>query len=457
MKKLKKAILFNVGRFQEDFEYIFSDIEIEKYITEENIDTYNGKEAIRIDNLNKSNKTIIIICDRKNEKYDKLLNNIGYIENKNYIYMEDYSVVLNEKESSKLDFIKEKLYYWGCHQRISNSEMFKEMIYTDPRYDFDCYMPFEYAQVQTFGYTYPCCEGWAKYNIGNIFFDRPKKVWNSAAAKLYRLSVINKTFAFCNPDNCPYLNNPQKVEKRYTNQHQTEIPTITCLAFDYTCNLMCKSCRKNRINNNKDENYKLMHDNIVKKLQEDKWLESHELLVASQGEALMGEAYKKILFSKKSNRTSITLHTNATLLNKKNLDKLIEKYNDITMYISVDAATKDTYEKLRVGGNFDVLTNNLKLISEAKKEGKIRYVSILYVLQRENYKELADTCRMVIDLGFDRFDVTRIFNWGTYSDEEFETVSMYDENGMPKSELVEVLKDPIFKTDKITIMGNVFK
>lgn len=455
MKKQNKVILYNLGRYQLDFEYMFPDVIVEKYITD-NIEQLK-KDVILLEHLEKNNQTLIIICDRKNAKYKEKFDAIKYKEGKNYLYLEDYVKVLDEKPSSKYKYIEEKFWYNNYHPEKSCSEMFKEMIYTDPRFDFDCFMPFNYVQVQTFGFVYPCCQGWAKYNIGNIYFTTPEKVWLSTKARLYRLSVENKTYAFCNPDNCPYLNDEHKIDIRGTNQKEKIKPEITCLAFDYTCNLHCKSCRNSRMNYNADKDYQAMYNNIVSKLTKSKWLESHELLVASQGEALLGKPYRKILFSDKINRKSLTLHTNATLLNKQTLDKLINKYSEITIYISLDASTKETYEKIRTGGNFDFLMKNLKNISEAKKEGKIKYVSILFVLQRENYLELKDACKIAIDLGFDRFDVTRIFNWGTYTQEEFKQISMYDENGNAKEELKEVLKDPIFKTDKIEIVGNVFK
>ena len=172
---------------------------------------------------------------------------------------------------------------------------------------------------------------------------------------------------------------------------------------------------------------------------------------------MLGKTYRKILFSDKTNRKSIIIHTNGTLLNKANLDKLTSKYSDITLFISLDACTKKTYETLRKGGNFDILMKNLIYISELKKEGKINYVSILYVVQRENYTELAETCKLAISLGFDRFDATRIFNWGTYSEEEFKNVSMFDENGEANKELQKILEDSIFKTKNIEITGNIFK
>ena len=356
MKKFKKVILCNIGRIQQDFEYIFPNTEIVKYLSEDkNIKELNKKEVITFDDLKKNNKTMIIICDRKEKKYKSYFNKINYVEGKNYRYLEDYATVLDEPESPKMNFLKEKFWYNNFHQKKSNSEMLKDMIYTDSRYDFNCIMPFNYVQIQTYGFVYPCCQGWAKYNIGNIFFDGPKKVWNSTAAKLYRLSVINKTYAFCEPNNCPYLSNPHQVNKRETCHYVKERPDSVCLAYDYTCNLMCKSCRNERMNHNNNKDYQVMYNDIVKKLHKYNWLDAKELYVASQGEAMLGKSYRKILFSDKTNRKSIIIHTNGTLLNKTNLDKLTSKYSDITLFISLDACTKKTYETLRKGGNFDIL------------------------------------------------------------------------------------------------------
>ena len=92
-----------------------------------------------------------------------------------------------------------------------------------------------------------------------------------------------------------------------------------------------------------------------------------------------------------------------------------------------------------------------------KQAGKVNYVCFVVTLQKDNYKELPDIAKFAIDLKFDRLDINKIANWGCFTDEEYKQISMYDENGNPKPELEEVLKNPIFKSKEIQFVGNALR
>ena len=463
MKKPKKVYLYKIGRFQEDFEYVFPEIKVVKYITEESKFRYNLKECVRLASLRKKTKELIVICDRKNKETTSRFNKLGFIEKKHYMYLEDFADFLNYKLSKKEEKehkIFNQVFEGECKKNPpTNSELFKRMMYTDPTYSLKCYSPFRYLQIQTEGSVYPCCgDMWATENIGNIYYNNPNKIWNSKRARIFRLSIINKTYAFCNLNNCPLeLNKFEDNTPREKHICESEYPEEICVAFDKTCNLKCKSCRNSSVNENNNANKQKMYDKIIKKFFKNKWLtKADKLVMSSQGEVFFSNAYKKILFSNElKKRKSITIHTNGILLNQENIDKLCEQYEDISFYISLDSITDKIYENIRFGGKMKILKRNLELLSKAKQEGKIREVNILCVLQKSNFKELPEMAKFVIDLKFDTFDISKICNWGTYTDKEFNEISMYDDKGKPKAELAKILSDPIFKSDKIKFVGNV--
>mgnify|MGYP001986855867 CR=1 FL=1 len=55
--------------------------------------------------------------------------------------------------------------------------------------------------------------------------------------------------------------------------------------------------------------------------------------------------------------------------------------------MSFDAATSETYSKVRRGGNWGILQKNMEFISSLRKEGKVRSLRIDFVMQLLNYKE----------------------------------------------------------------------
>ena len=136
--------------------------------------------------------------------------------------------------------------------------------------------------------------------------------------------------------------------------------------------------------------------------------------------------------------------TNGTLFTPQEWEKMEGKYDSLRFSVSIDAATKGTYEKVRCGGNFDRLMKNMEFLSELRKEGKVDEVIVNMIVQKANYKEIPDFIRWAKKLGFDGVYLSHIWNWGTFTEDEFENnVSMFDKNGNMKPELARILEDPV--------------
>ena len=123
----------------------------------------------------------------------------------------------------------------------------------------------------------------------------------------------------------------------------------------------------------------------------------------------------------------------------------------IMLTVSVDGASKETYQYIR-RGNFDVLQQNMRFASELRHKGELSYFRLNFVVQRENYKEMIDFVQWGKELGVDEIFFTKILNWGTYTPEEFEQISMMEKDGItPKSELKEILKHPVMQSDIVDL------
>jgi MoaA/NifB/PqqE/SkfB family radical SAM enzyme len=90
--------------------------------------------------------------------------------------------------------------------------------------------------------------------------------------------------------------------------------------------------------------------------------------------------------------------------------------------ISIDAATKDTYEnKTRIRGNWDVLMERLDFIINIPTISHYRFS---FVSQDCNYKEMYQFYELIKNLNWKsdkKFEVffNHILNWNTFSDEEY--------------------------------------
>jgi len=81
------------------------------------------------------------------------------------------------------------------------------------------------------------------------------------------------------------------------------------------------------------------------------------------------------------------IFTNGLLLDEKNLE-IIAKGN-VELVLSIDGATKETYEYIRRGANFETLCEKLELIKEVRKSTGAKINTYLNpVICRRNYKEI---------------------------------------------------------------------
>lgn len=153
------------------------------------------------------------------------------------------------------------------------------------------------------------------------------------------------------------------------------------------CNLRCKMCPTLSYQNS----FGVMKDKVFNKIIDDI---QHVELIALEG---WGEPFldKKIIKRiKKSNTKAkiVGITSNATLINDKIISKLKDSGLD-KLNISIDGGSKEVYEKIRIGADFDKVFNNIKKI----KESNIN-VSLTCVITKMNYKEINKIVQLANDL-----------------------------------------------------------
>ena len=92
--------------------------------------------------------------------------------------------------------------------------------------------------------------------------------------------------------------------------------------------------------------------------------------------------------------------TNATLLNDKNIDAIISSGIDL-MYVSLDSADKEVFEKIRVGAKFEKVISNLEKFQKAKKERGVTKPALIFsaVLMRSTIEGIEDLMLLIHRLG----------------------------------------------------------
>lgn len=295
-----------------------------------------------------------------------------------------------------------------------------------------------------------CCMSYQSI-YGNLFEHTFEDIWNSKRARIGRLALDNRTYVFCDTIRCPFLAHLEKKdigEESYKKiEYQTpvnEYPDSVAPEVDTNCNLYCTSCR-NEIHMENNSYIDCYTDMVLDKLVS----LPTRFIINTVGEPLASRNCLRILHNEKTRkRKQISIYTNGTLLSPKKLDELLAEYETIELAVSVDAATKKTYEVIRRNGNFDHLIENLSYISKKRKQNRVTHLQMNYVLQVANVMEMEQFVHWAEELGADRVAINAIEQWAVFTDEEFEKVSVL-ENGKVKAPFRKYFTKELIEDEKI--------
>ena len=94
----------------------------------------------------------------------------------------------------------------------------------------------------------------------------------------------------------------------------------------------------------------------------------------------------------------IQIISNATLPIKGRVKEAIDLCDSIGL--SIDGATKETYERIRKGSTFENVTRNIRDVAELKQKGKAcDHLTLMFVVMDQNAPELPELIRLAADLG----------------------------------------------------------
>ena len=118
------------------------------------------------------------------------------------------------------------------------------------------------------------------------------------------------------------------------------------------------------------------------------------------GEGLMNREFFQGIEFLKSRGIYVTLNDNFTMMTEKNARRIIELGVD-QIFLSLDGATKQTFESIRIGADFDKVIANTRRLIEMRRElrRKRPEVKINSVVTTSNYREMPGIVEIAHDLG----------------------------------------------------------
>jgi molybdenum cofactor biosynthesis enzyme MoaA len=268
-----------------------------------------------------------------------------------------------------------------------------------------CNVPWNVVAVDVKGRVFICnCDGHVPFPVGHVLdFETFSDIFTSAPAQKIQQAVKNKTFEYCAVDFCGIRGSSLTYPSDQIKVNVT---------FDISCNIQCPSCRERKIfvNDPVMINSKLeLGDRI------EQWIRTTDknvLVEFAGGEPLASLVYSKMFdnYSQIDN-VKFLLRTNGLLI-RNNVDLITKLKDRLNFSISIDAASKDTYEqKTRLGGKWEHLIEGLEIV----KNLEIPATNCTFVIQKNNLHEVLPFVNFC-----QKYNLTPSFtvlqDWGTWHD-----------------------------------------
>ena len=271
-----------------------------------------------------------------------------------------------------------------------------------------CSNPFNTLHVHPASYI-TCCPSWFTNPLEVIVegkYENLWKVWNHKKFQKLRESWLNQDDSLCSSCVLPLIlgRKDPKIEN-YMTPVMTRGPSTIVFSNDMTCNLHCWSCRSKPIIEKRQDEIFRQTRNVL-----DTFHKSIRFISAiGSGDPLASPAWRKILQTfeiSKYEDLEIEIFTNGLLI-PKYWDSLSHLHSNISrIKMSVDAASKDIYEKTRLGGRFEDLEIAMKFISKLGKQFILNMV-----VESDNFTDIPLFIERAIKHNATRVNLTMLRNW----------------------------------------------
>lgn len=194
-------------------------------------------------------------------------------------------------------------------------------------------------------------------------------------------------------------------------QISPQCPSKLYLDITEDCNMHCIMCR-NKIKSSGE----IMDITLYKRvIDETCWgVTSYSLF--SWGEPLLVKDFKdRLLYlsKRKLPQALLDISTNGMLLTKDYSKFLLD--NDVEVTISFDGATSETFEGIRKGSEFKIISKNLEYLAKISEQNNpIRVPGIYISIQKNNLNELNQIFKYVYNLGVKRIGMGLVIHPNKY-------------------------------------------
>ncbi|HUT25591.1 MAG TPA: radical SAM protein, partial [Sumerlaeia bacterium] len=275
-----------------------------------------------------------------------------------------------------------------------------------------CLLPFYRVEINAGSRVTPCCDLWFRGHMGRLTESALDEVWNSERFQALRAEMCEggNLERFCRESTCPHLRSgvwydvddalplprPLLEDVRSGRTQLSQGPSHVKILNDFRCNFRCIMCSASGRPKEKGSDALELLEKLEGNLST---VECLELLGSGELFAIPGLCdYLERFENERYPRLGFNLETNGNLLTPRMWERIAHLRIDY-VNVSIDAATRETYERIRRGGDWSVLMRNLEFLVGKQNEGAIKELQINMVVMRSNRHEIAAFARMGVEMG----------------------------------------------------------
>lgn len=291
--------------------------------------------------------------------------------------------------------------------------------------------------------------GWSDMFLGNLTDNTIEELWHSEKAELFRKSMLDGSYRFCQKGKCPYCAN-EELEEQFTEYVVPEYPKSCSIGYQMQCNYTCVFCR-NKPYHEKDgeiDNYRKIEKEISKIIPQLDVISAN-----GAGEIYCSNSIMNLMIDNRLREDAMVLiETNGSLFNERNwkkIEKLGERY--LSVAVTVHSFEEPTYQYLS-GTKLPVknIIDNLSFISRLREKGIINRLEIATVICDRNFREMPSFVKRCLDDY--SMDTIRLRFFEPYGVEDVLTEWFHDvrnEKHPYHDEFIRIMNDPIFLNEKV--------
>ena len=305
-----------------------------------------------------------------------------------------------------------------------------------------CGRPWKVLNIDHRGCVFLCvCDGWLPFPVGHVLdFNSLDEIFNSPVAKSIQQTITDGTYKFCDTKFCGVKFKNFAAADVYFDHDISEPDNFHIeIGIDNSCNLYCPSCRSGLIFNDSAD---YVNERILWVDQIYQWIIQRpdaviSVNIGANGEVFASPVYLRLFEKEFNSKVWYSIRTNATLA-KRHIAGLKLLPNLKTIQISIDAASKEIYEKVRQPAKWETLIDNLDYLVELSNIYGFKMQGS-FVIQRTNIDDCIPFIKFCKDRNMGAFLVP-VADWHSFKNYDNECVHRPGDELYPK--FIQTINDP---------------